>query len=181
MKAPHILAALAGTALALNCAPAVAASAQVRTEGTFGQTPGAYSYNASFVPSGSKARVQAVYTASGKSIVTLHVWGLVPNREYGSHVHKFACGSDPLAAGGHFQYVPGGASDPAFANAQNEIWLDFVTDDEGNASAQAVVDWQFPSDRRGGAVVIHDHHTAEGTPGTAGTAGPRYACLTVAF
>jgi superoxide dismutase, Cu-Zn family len=168
--------------LAIASTPtAQAAASQIRAEGAFGETAGAYSYNAAFVPVGSSARVQAVSTASGKTIVTLHVWGLVPNREYGAHAHKLACGSDPAAASGHFQYVVGGASDPAFANEDNEIWLDFTTDEFGNGSAQTVLDWQFPADRRAQSVVLHDHHTDHGTPGTAGTAGPRYGCLTVGF
>jgi len=182
------IAAVAATTIAaavFGLAGAVAVSAHpadhVRAQGVFGETTGAFTYSQAYVPSGSAARVQAVPTASGKTVVTLHVWGLVPNREYGAHAHKFACGADPLTAGGHFQYIQGGATDPAFANDENEIWLDFSTDVDGNASAQTVVDWQFPSDRRAGAVVIHDHHTAHGTPGTSGTAGARYGCLTVAF
>src|SRR5689334_15957542 len=118
-----MVALTATSALVVSAQPASASTSQVKAAGVFGESAGAYSYNSTFVPSGSSAKVHAVYTASGKTIVTLQVRGLVPNREYGSHVHKFACGADPLAAGGHFQYVVGGASDPNFANEENEIWL----------------------------------------------------------
>jgi Cu/Zn superoxide dismutase len=120
---------------------------------------------------GGSARVQAVANSSGaagKTIVTLHVTGLAPNREFGSHVHILACGDNK--AGGHYRNVPTGPATP-----DNEIWLDFTTDDEGSGSAQAVVNWTI---RPGGAkaVVIHDHGTEPG-----GAAGPKLACLDVAF
>ena len=72
--------------------------------------------------------------------------------------------------------------DPAYANPDNEIWLDLTTDGDGNATAQAVQRWQFPNAQGLSAhsVVLHDHHTATAS-GAAGTAGPRYGCLTVAF
>jgi len=142
------------------------------------------SYNPTYVPPGSTGRVRGIYTGSGATVVTLHVWGLVPNREYGAHAHKFGCSAtDPMAAGGHYQYLVGGAADPASANPDNEIWLDFTTDSEGDGTAQARVDWQFPNagGDRAQSVIIHDHHTATGPAGSAGTAGPRYGCLTVAF
>ena len=145
------------------------------------------SYNATYVPPGSTARVHWTYTAAaaGKSVVVLQVHGLVPNREYGAHAHTFACGVTGAAAGGHFQYRPDPVTpsvNPTFANPDNEIWLDFTTDSEGSGSAQTVVDWQFPnaSGARAHSVVLHDHHTATAT-GVAGTAGPRYGCLTVNF
>lgn len=178
------IAALGGIGLAVF--PITSASADAQ-RGDTGRQP-LISYNATYVPAGSTARVQRVYTATsgGKSVVVLQVRGLVPNREYGAHAHKFACGAtDPLAAGGHFQYNPDPvqpSTNPAYANRANEIWLDFTTDGEGNGTAQSVVGWQFPNadGNRAQSVVIHDHHTAT-DPGTAGTAGPRYGCLTVAF
>lgn len=157
-----------------------AAAQPVHTAVTFGVTPGAYSYHTTYVPAGARAQAQSVETGDGRTIVTLHVFGLLPERDYGAHAHVAACGALPTNAGGHFQYVPGAANDPAFANPQNEIWLDLHTDTEGNASAMTVLDWQFPSDRRAHSIVIHDHHTSS-DPGTAGTAGPRYGCFSVEF
>jgi Cu-Zn family superoxide dismutase len=176
-------AGLAAVALAcLASAPATASAALVDTE----RQP-LISYNATFVPPGGAARVRGIYTASGGTIVTLHVWGLTPNREYGAHAHRFACdATNPLAAGGHFQHVPDPvqpSTNPAYANPNNEVWLDFTTDGEGNGAAQTVVDWQFPNadGERAQSVILHDHHTATGPAGNAGTAGPRYGCLTVRF
>ncbi|QES50411.1 superoxide dismutase [Streptomyces venezuelae] len=144
------------------------------------------SYHATFVPPGAAtARVRAQYGADGGTVVRLRVWGLAPNRAYGAHAHKSSCGAtDPTAAGGHFQHEQDPvqpSTDPAYANAHNEIWLDFTTDEHGNATARAVVDWRFPDDRRAGSVIIHDHHTKTGPTGQAGTAGARHGCLTVPF
>ena len=128
------------------------------------------------VLAGATARVHAVEGANGKTIVTLEVAGLAPNREFGSHVHVGACNA-ANKAGGHYQNVPGTGEN--FANAQNEVWLDFETDDEGNGSAQAKVDWTFRPDGAN-AVIIHDHHTPDEDP-VAGVAGPKLACLDVDF
>jgi hypothetical protein len=101
-----------------------ASASPVHTAATFGVTAGSYNYDSTYVPAGARAQVERVETGDGRTIVTLQVFGLLPDRDYGAHAHKFACGPLPTDAGGHFQYVQGGASDPAFANAQNEIWLD---------------------------------------------------------
>jgi hypothetical protein len=48
---------------------------------------------------------------------------------------------------------------PAYANSENEVWLDFTTDVRGHATAESRHDWRF---RPGAArsVVIHEHGTA---------------------
>jgi superoxide dismutase, Cu-Zn family len=171
--------AIAATCVAVGGGQAAAAK-PLHTAATFGQTPGAYAYDTTHVPVGAKALVQSTETGDGRTIVTLHVFGLEPDRDYGAHAHKAACGPLPGDALGHFQYVQGGATDPAFANPSNEIWLDLHTDEDGNGAAMTIMNWQFPADRRAQSVVIHDHHT-DTEPGTAGTAGPRYGCVTVAF
>ncbi len=91
----------------------------------------------------------------------------------------------PLA-GPHFQYSPDPvtpSTSPAYANADNEIWLDFTTDSKGRGWAIAVQDWQPTADRRPASVVIHLEHTHDGSDPTlpAGTAGARLACLNVGF
>lgn len=134
------------------------------------------------VPEGATADVRAVYNAAGSTIVTLHVKGMAPNKHYGAHAHTNACDPvDPMAAGGHFQHVVGGATDPAYANPRNEIWLDLTTDEDGNGVAQTKVPWQFSPERAAASVMIHAHHTHTGAEGPAGTAGARLACLTVDF
>ena len=70
--------------------------------------------------------------------------------------------------------------DPAYANPQNEVWLDLTTDGEGAGSATTTVAWGFERAPRAQSVVIHAMPTATGA-GRAGTAGDRAACVTVAF
>lgn len=114
------------------------------------------------------ARVHSVTTPNGKSIVTLHVSGLTPNRSYGAHVHVAACESGQ--AGGHYRNVPAGP-----ATAANEVWLDFTTNAAGQGRAKAVVNFGFRLDGAN-AVVVHDHAT-DG----AGAAGPKLGCINVDF
>jgi Cu-Zn family superoxide dismutase len=137
------------------------------------------------VPPGATARVDAWYLPGGRTAVVLRVGGLVPNREYGAHAHSALCGATGAAAGPHFQYVPdpvAPSTNPAYANADNEIWLDFTTDSSGRGWAIAIQDWQPTADRRPASVIIHLEHTHDGTDGgVAGTAGARLACLTVGF
>ena len=162
--------------VAQQASPAWAAAERVRAEGPL------VSYDPTLVPPGATARVQEVRTSVGSTVVTLQVRGLLPSHEYGAHAHVNSCGATGGAAGPHYQDVAapaGHATDPAYANSDNEVWLDVTTDAEGSASAQALVRWQF---RPGGAhsVVLHAHATSTSS-GTAGTAGPRLACLTVPF
>lgn len=178
------VAACATLALAVpataNAAPAPLRVAGVATPDGSG---GAYTYDAAQLPSGTLIRVGVTYPGNGSTVVTLHLKGALPNRDYGAHAHVAACGATGSAAGGHFQFVPfpagGTATDPAYANPDNEIWLDLTTDEYGNGSSQTVVAWQ-PGTRRPMAVVVHAAHTSS-APGTAGTAGPRLGCLSVPF
>lgn len=169
---PSALAASLSVAGILISSPAFAAAGQVRAEGDLL----AYS---SELPAGATARVQAVYTPSGQTVVTLHVEGLKPGTDYGAHAHVGLCAAG-VSAGGHYQFVQGGATDPAFANQDNEIWLDFTTDETGAATSQTKVSWTFPADRRAKSVVVHAHHTHTG-PTDSGVAGARLGCLGVDF
>lgn len=176
MKRALLPVLIAAVATAYVASPALAGADRVRSEGAL------TSYS-SAIPQGATARVQAVYTGSGSSVVTLHVWGLAPNTAYGAHAHQNACGSTGAAAGPHFQNVVDPvqpSTNPAYANADNEIWLDFTTDENGNAAAQTAVQWQFAADRRAHSVIIHQEPTHVGPPNP-GSAGPRLACLTVNF
>jgi len=155
---------------------AVAAPAPVRAEGELVR------YDTTLVPSGGWARVQEMPAPKDLTIVTLKVRGLLPGHDYGAHAHVNACGSTGSAAGPHYQDVvapTGHGTDPAYANPDNEVWLDLTTDEDGNGSAQALVRWHF---RVGGAssVVLHASHTHT-EPGAAGTAGARLACISVPF
>jgi hypothetical protein len=76
---------------------------------------------------------QMVRTADGKTIVSVHVSGLLANIAYLSHVHKAAC--NPGDADGHYRFEPNGP-----ANAQNEIWPSFTTNEDGVGNGRAVAD-----------------------------------------
>ncbi|NHC15572.1 superoxide dismutase [Motilibacter sp. E257] len=157
--------------------PAASASERVRERDDLTR------YDTALVPADARARVTAVYDRRGGTEVTLRVRGLLPNRAYGAHVHSNACGATGAAAGPHYQYVVDPVQpsvDPAYANPENEVWLDFTTDARGNAVGRAEVDWQFPANRRANSVVIHSELTQTG-PGVAGMAGARVACITVPF
>ncbi len=121
-------------------------------------------------------------TFDGATTVTLSVRGLLPNRAYGAHAHAKPCGPGGDDSGAHFQHMPDPKKpsvDPAFANPDNEIWLDFTTDAHGDATTANTVPWMF-TDARAGSVVIHADPT-QTAPGKAGTAGARAGCVSVAF
>ena len=159
---------------------------QVRVEATFrvpsvSAPPTAVTFDQEAVPVGARARVTSSASGTGTR-VTLEVRGLQPDRTYGAHVHTKPCGSKPEDAGPHYQNVADPVQpsvDPAYANPENEVWLDFVTDHTGAGSSEDTVAWRF---RSGGArsVVVHEHATSS-DPGHAGTAGDRLACVNVTF
>jgi superoxide dismutase, Cu-Zn family len=154
---------------------------QIVVTAVFAQDDAATNYNKTLVPDGSKVLVaENVY--DGATTVTLNVRGLVPNRAYGAHAHAMPCGPTGEAAGPHFQHTPDPVKpsvDPAFANSSNEIWLDFKTDAQGNATTASTVPWVF-TNAKAASVVIHADPT-QTTPGKAGTAGARVGCVSVGF
>lgn len=154
------------------------------TEGTDGEHT-ALTYDEAAVPVGSTVTVDEE-DHDGKTTVTLDVSGLAPNRDFGAHVHTKPCGPKPSDSGPHYQNVPDPAAtpespsvDPAYANPENEVWLDITTDGQGAAHASSTVDWEF-RDGEANSVVLHDKHTMT-SPGHAGSAGDRLACVDVDF
>lgn len=146
----------------------------------------AVTYNPALAPEGAELSVD-VSTEDGTTVIGLDVAGLLPNRGYAAHAHTNPCGATGDAAGPHFQNnadpaaAPGRPStDPAYANPQNEIWLDFRTDGQGDGQATAEVPFVF-GDRAPASVVIHEAEATATGPGQAGSAGARLACLTVPF
>jgi Cu-Zn family superoxide dismutase len=154
---------------------------QIVVTAVFAQDDAATNYNKTLVPDGSKVLVaENVY--DGATTVTLNVRGLVPNRAYGAHAHAMPCGPTGEAAGPHFQHTPDPVKpsvDPAFANSSNEIWLDFKTDAQGDATTASTVPWVF-TNAKAASVVIHADPT-QTAPGKAGTAGARVGCVSVGF
>jgi hypothetical protein len=79
-------------------------------------------------------RAQMVRTADGRTIVTIHVEGLLPNTTYASHVHAAACGVSD--ANGHYRFDPAGAAAPP-----NEIWPGpFTTNEAGLGNANTIAE-----------------------------------------
>lgn len=146
----------------------------------------AFTYNAALAPEGTQMSVYVAPNGSSTR-VRLDVEGLLPDRGYAAHAHANACGATGDAAGPHFQNRPDPAAgpgrpstDPAYANPQNEVWLDLRTDENGNGTATAEVPFAF-SDRAPASVVIHEAMMTATEAGKAGTAGGRLACLTAPF
>ncbi|MEU5808953.1 superoxide dismutase family protein [Streptomyces sp. NPDC047718] len=142
---------------------------------------GAVTYAPGHVPAGSRIRVTERAGTQG-TWIELRLEGVKANRTFGAHVHRKPCGTDPAAAGSHYQDLADPVQpsvDPAYANPRNEVWLDLTTDARGDGRSQTAVTWRIRvGDAR--SVVVHEHPTATG-PGHAGSAGPRLACLTVPF
>ncbi len=168
---PALVAAALAAGVALLGATAIVSAGGatvVRARGPLVVFANPYSDNTANPVEGGSARVHSVTTPNGKTIVTLHVSGLEPNRSFGSHVHVAAC--ETGAAGGHYR------NDIACpATPENEVWLDFTTNGSGNGHAKAVVDWPFRANGAN-AVVVHDRET-DG----AGAAGPKLGCINVDF
>jgi superoxide dismutase, Cu-Zn family len=142
----------------------------------------AVTYNQELVPVGAKVNLSSE-RVNGHSKITVSVSGLQPNRDYGAHVHTKPCGATGDDAGPHFQEKADPVKpsvDPAYANPQNEVWLDFHTDAQGNGTATAEGNWSFDTRQDAQSFVIHESHT-HSEPGKAGTAGARLACLTAEF
>lgn len=155
----------------------------VSVASTFGPTDTkAITYKPDLVPVGSTVKVDS-RSGAGSSTVTLELTGLLPNHHYGAHAHTKACGAAAADSGPHFQHQKDPVSpsvDPAYANPQNEIWLDVTTDGAGRATATSTVAWEFTDAAHPASVVVHANHTST-EPGKAGTAGDRLACVDVAF
>ncbi|MFE7072467.1 superoxide dismutase family protein [Streptomyces sp. NPDC057620] len=148
---------------------------RMRTDARFAP-PGAFVPSAAvtydgtgLVPPAAWIEVSQRSEERGRTTVALRVTGLKAGHAYGVHVHRDPCGAEPAAAGGHYQHRP--STDPAAANPENEVWLDFTADDRGEGGASVRHDWNF---RRGEAasVVLHAEP---------GGAGARLACFTVPF
>ncbi|MGY0486793.1 superoxide dismutase family protein [Streptomyces sp. WG-D5] len=126
----------------------------------------AITYDMGLVPAASSIAVSQRGSDSGMT-VSMRVRGLVPGHAYGAHVHTGACGADPEDAGGHYQNIV----DPDRENAENEVWLDFTADANGDGAARVHKAWGLRSGEAR-SVVVHDEP---------GGSGDRVACFTVPF
>ncbi|MER7013164.1 superoxide dismutase family protein [Saccharopolyspora sp. NPDC000359] len=152
------------------------------TYGAFAPDAKAVTYDPALVPNGAKVDLTSERT-NGQTKITVNLEGLVPDHQYGAHVHTKPCGATGEDAGPHFQEKADPVKpsvDPAFANPQNEVWLDFHTDAQGNGTATAEGTWSFDTRQDAKSFVIHETPTHT-EPGKAGTAGGRLACLNAEF
>ena len=112
-----------------------------------------------------------------KTKIRLSVTGLPASRVFGAHVHKLPCADQK--AGPHYQHTEfpptTTATDNAYANAMNEIWLDFQTDATGKAIREITQDFRIVPERAK-AIILHDQISSN-EPGKGGTAGARLACI----
>jgi Cu-Zn family superoxide dismutase len=182
-------AAPAAATTASAASPTTGGSGQTGAEGVLAppdRATTAVTYNPALAPDGATITV-GVDARSGSTEVRLDVGGLLPSRGYAAHAHVNPCGPTGDVAGPHFQNrvdpaaAPGKPStDPAYANPQNEIWLDLHTDGAGAGGSRVEVPFTF-TNRAPASVVIHEAETTGTAPGQAGTAGARLACITVPF
>lgn len=148
-------------------------------------TAKAITYNPGMAPTGAQLSARMTPSGGDSTTVELTVSGMVPNRSYAAHAHTAACNVDPQSAGPHYQNeidpaatTQAPSTNPAYANPQNEIWLDLRTDASGAGSARTTVPFQFAV-RGPASVVIHQEERTATGPGQAGAAGTRLACLTL--
>ncbi len=185
-----LLAGAGACLLALAIAvPASAATPEAETaEGTLAAADhgsGALTYNPAVAPTGAHLSV-TITEDHGDTIVALDAEGLLPDRGYAAHAHVRPCGPTGADAGPHFQNSPDPAAspdhpstDPAYANPENEVWLDLDTDADGDGHAETDVPFTFEENRSPRSIVIHEAETTDTDAGHAGTAGARAACITL--
>ncbi len=121
------------TAIGVLAAAALASATAVAADGAT-VTRGDLSAFATSSDPNIDGRAQMVRTGDGKTIVTVHVTGLLPETTYGSHVHQQACSNN--SAGGHYKHDPAGAPYPP-----NELWPAFTTNEAGIGNGRAVAEW----------------------------------------
>jgi Cu-Zn family superoxide dismutase len=189
MLGPLIAACVITACSAVAVAAAAEQEADLVAEGTLAapdRGSGAVTYNPGIAPEGAKVTVTITDDGDGGTAVALDVDGLLPDRGYAAHAHVKPCGPAGADAGPHFQNTADPAAapdhpstDPAYANPENEVWLDLHTDAEGTGHAEADVPFTFAENRSPRSVVIHEAEMTATDHGHAGTAGARAACITL--
>jgi Cu/Zn superoxide dismutase len=127
---------------------------------------------------GASVSVLAVRVA-GRTVTILHLRGLdrsAAGRTFGAHVHVGSCvPGDGAAAGPHFNIDVHRSVTPPEVSTRTEIWLDFTVTPAGRGHAVSLVPFAVPSGAAR-SIVVHEQPTDP-----AGAAGPRLACIGVAF
>lgn len=134
---------------------------------------GAFRYDAPAVPSGSTVSVLSVSKKDTSSWFV--VTGLRPNWSYAAHLHQNACGTDPTAAGPHYQQVV--STDPADVNPVNEIWLNVHTNSRGAGTSTSVNPWRYRALPR--SLVLHAGYPTDNPDGGPIPPKTAVACVTL--
>jgi Cu-Zn family superoxide dismutase len=165
LLAACIISAAAGSLAGPPAGP-VGERGPIVVDTTFSSTfsPGipAVTYDPVAVPETGKIRV--VVLREGEA--SLAVTGLAPDRFFGAHLNTGECGPSAVDVGPHYQHIV--SPDPLFANPENEVWLDFTTDNQGLASSSSVHAWPFDPARPPRSIIIDD-----------GKPAARLACVNV--
>ncbi len=147
-----------------------------------GQGSEAVTYDPALAPEGARL-IAAVEGSEDQTTVTLGILDMLPDRGYAAHAHTRGCGATGADAGPHFQNeidpaaTPQAPStDPAYANPDNEIWLDLMTDQNGSGETETTVPFTF-GDRKPASIIVHADMMTATEPGKSGSAGARVACL----
>ncbi|MCE7010906.1 superoxide dismutase [Kibdelosporangium philippinense] len=136
--------------------------AAVRQDGTLAppeSATNAFSYSPA-APVGAELTAEILVTGDATN-VQLTATGLLPNREYAVRAHTKPCGKSADDAGPRFQnrVDPRQPSvDPAYANPDNEIWLDLRTDHDGAAKPRTSVPFTL-SERAPASFVVSESDT----------------------
>jgi superoxide dismutase, Cu-Zn family len=180
-KALFVSLAAASVSLAVGCEPVDNNTPTGRMIATSANAPlaiyaspyGAQDPTPNPVGGTASATAQAWDEGGGVMRIKLNVQGFPPNRDFGVHLHKLAC-DDPMKAGGHYQHFAapmGQATDPAYANYQNEAWLDFTTNGSGVGGQDLRLSW-LPRAGEAKALIFHHMKSGQG-----GASGAKLACL----
>jgi hypothetical protein len=122
------------------------------------------------------ARASAIMIGlNGRSLFRLRVSGIdAKDGTYGVHLHQGTCNAENFDdAGPHYNVTWAKTGLMGDANKKTEVWLDLKVNSDGSARSTATVDF-IPKGER--SIVLHAAPTMASGP-TAGTAGPRLACL----
>jgi Cu/Zn superoxide dismutase len=131
------------------------------------------------------ATLKVTETPDGKTTLWVRVKGIdadFAGKTFGSHLHMGVCDPKELnpydAVGPHYKRDPG-----AETSRENEVWFDFVPNEEGVAVDKVVVPVAFGELVAGAPLVAGAHSIvihAQATNEQSGSAGPREVCLPLA-
>lgn len=131
-----------------------AVSSPIIVDSSFSATfvPGipAVTYDPAAVP--ETATVRFIVVPDGQASLT--VAGFGPDQIFPARLHTNECGPSGVDAGPRYQHTID--PDPADANPENEVWLNFTTDGTGVANVEALHPWPFNPNRPPRSLLVGD-------------------------